>query len=171
MAEALPEATILLVPCGISGVDIDFFRKGVVSSRRDEFPIPPDDQWSGAYDWVLERARLALEEEDAAIRGILFHQGESDTGSPEWVGKVAEMLDDLRADLGFGEEVPFLAGELLQGGCCDSHNPLINELPDSITNAHVISSDGLSGMDEAHFDLQGQRELGQRYADKMLELL
>lgn len=168
LAAAYPNATINLVPCGISGVDIDFFRKGVVSARRADFRIPPDDHWEGAYEWVLERARLAQQEGE--IRGILFHQGESDTGQAVWVDKVEEMVADLRADLGLGE-VPFLAGELLYGGCCDSHNPLLNQLPSRIANAHVISAEGLAGADEAHFDLAGQRELGKRYGEKMLELL
>lgn len=168
LAAAHPRATIGLVPCAISGVDIDFFRKGVTSARRDEFRIPPDNHWTGAYEWVIERARLA--QQSGMIRGIIFHQGESDTGQPVWVDKVEEMVTDLRADLGLGD-VPFIAGELLYGGCCSSHNPIINRLPSQITNAHVISASGLMGSDTAHFDLAGQRELGARYGQKMIDVL
>ncbi len=168
LAAAYPEATIGLVPCAISGVDIDFFRKDVVSARRGEFRIPPDNHWGGAYEWVLERARLA--QKSGVLRGILFHQGESDTGQAAWVGKVQGMVSDLRSDLGLGE-VPFIAGELLYGGCCASHNPLINQLPAQIPNAFAISASGLAGSDTAHFDLAGQRELGARYATKMIEAL
>jgi len=171
LADAYPDRTIGLVPCAIAGVDIDFFRKGVVSRRRDEFPIPPDNHWSGAYEWVIDRARLA--QKDGVIRGIIFHQGESDTGDPAWVGKVREMLTDLRADLGIGD-VPFIAGELLYeeyGGCCYTHNPLINQLPSNMTNTYVVSAQGLAGQDEAHFDLQAQRKLGRRYGRIMIEAL
>lgn len=168
LAAAYPEATIGLVPLAISGVDIDFFRKDVVSARRGEFRIPPDNHWGGAYEWVIERARLA--QESGVIRGIIFHQGESDTGQAAWVGKVKGMVEDLRADLGLGE-VPFIAGELLQGGCCSSHNPIVNQLPGQISNAYVISADGLAGADEAHFDLLGLRELGARYGETMIEAL
>lgn len=168
LAEAFPEATIGLVPVAISGVDIDFFRKDVVSARRSEFKIPPDNHWAGAYEWVLERARLA--QQTGVIRGIIFHQGESDTGQTVWVDKVKGMVTDLRADLGLGD-VPFLAGEVLYTGCCSSHNPIINQLPAQISNTFVISADGLAGQDEAHFDLAGQRELGVRYGNKMVELL
>src|SRR5688572_14886947 len=97
MAEAWPEATIGLVPCAISGVDIDFFRKGVTSQRRSEFQIPPDNARASAYDMVVERARLA--QKDGVIRGILFHQGESDNGNPAWVSKVQRLVGNLRADL------------------------------------------------------------------------
>lgn len=168
LAEAFPDATIGLVPLAISGVDIDFFRKDVVSARRGEFKIPPDNHWGGAYEWVLERARLA--QQTGVIRGIIFHQGESDTGQAVWVDKVKGMVTDLRTDLGIGE-VPFLAGELLYTGCCVSHNPIINQLPAQISNSFVISADGLAGQDEAHFDLTGQREFGARYGNKMVELL
>lgn len=168
LAAAYPEATIGLVPCGISGVDIDMFRKGVVSARRGEFKIPPDNHWEGAYEWVLERARLA--QQTGVIRGIIFHQGESDTGQAAWVDKVKGLVTDLRTDLGIGD-VPFVAGELLYGGCCAAHNPIINQLPDQITNSFVVSAEGLMGTDTAHFDLAGQRELGIRYGNKMLEAL
>lgn len=168
LAAAYPKATIGLVPLGISGVDIDFFRKDVVSARRDEFRIPPDNHWGGAYEWVLERARLA--QQSGEIRGIIFHQGESDTGQAAWVDKVKGMVTDLRTDLGIGD-VPFLAGELLYGGCCASHNPLVNRLPAEITNSFVISAEGLAGADTAHFDLAGQRELGLRYGNQMIDAL
>jgi hypothetical protein len=168
LAAAFPEATIGLVPCAISGVDIDMFRKGIVSARRSEFRIPPDDHWEGAYAWVLERARLA--QQAGTIKGIIFHQGESDNGDIAWLDKVQELVTDLRRDLGLGE-VPFVAGELLYGGCCDAHNPIINMLPSKLSNASVVSAEELLGMDDAHFDLAGQRELGTRYGNAMLEAL
>jgi hypothetical protein len=118
---------------------------------------------------VLERAHLA--QRAGTIRGLLLHQGESDTGDPQWVGKVAGLVADLRADLGLGA-APFVAGELLYGGCCGgAHNPLVAALPGAIPACRVVSARGLAGMDAAHFDLVGQRELGARYATAMLELL
>ncbi|WP_437625296.1 sialate O-acetylesterase [Sorangium sp. So ce1151] len=168
LAEAYPTATIWLVPNAISGVDIDFFRKGVRSSRRGEFRIPPDNHWNGAYEWVIERARLG--QEKGTIRGIIFHQGESDSGQAVWLDKVAGMVSDLRADLGLGE-VPFLAGELLYSGCCSGHNTVVSQIPGRISNSFVISASGLAAMDQYHFDLAGQRTLGKRYGDKMVEAL
>jgi hypothetical protein len=168
MAGAYPEATIGLVPCAIPGVDIDYFRKGVVSRRRAEFAIPPDNRWSGAYDWVVERSRLA--QKTGTVRGILFHQGESDAGDPAWPGKVAGVVESLRRELELGP-VPFVAGELLYGGSCARHNPLIGELVGRLVNAHLVSADGLGGYDEHHFDLAAQRELGKRYATAMLAAL
>jgi len=167
LAVALPNARIGLVPCAIAGVDVDFFRKGVISERRAEFRIPPDDHWSGAYDWVIARARRA--QERGTVRGILFSQGESDSGDPAWVDKVAEIIRDLRADLRLGN-VPFVAAELLHGGACEAHNALVRELPARIPNAHVVSAEGLAGEDRFHFGLEAQRELGRRFARCWLEL-
>lgn len=59
----------------------------------------------------FEKAKEA--QKTGVIRGILFHQGESDAGSQAWVGKAKEVAADLRKDLGLGDSTPFLAGELL----------------------------------------------------------
>jgi len=181
LADALPNASIGLVPDAIAGVDIDIFRKGVVSARRNEFFLPPDNQRNSAYETVIERARLA--QQVGVIRGILFHQGESDaaTGALQqaWPGKVQELVDDIRSDLGLDSAtVPFLAGELLangppQNGCCgNAMNPRINSLPDLIPNAFVVSGAGLGvRTDGLHFDVVGQREFGRRYAQTLLDAL
>jgi hypothetical protein len=181
LAGALPEnVTIGIVGNAISGVDIDFFRKGVRSTRRDTFRIPPDNQKASAYDMIIERAQLA--QQVGVIKGILFHQGESDAGQPnrdQWLGKVQEIVEDLRADLAIGD-VPFLAGELLyadqNGGAGDAMNPLVNMLPSLIPGALVVSAEGLSedasdAQFNLHFGVVAQRELGRRYGQVMLGAL
>jgi hypothetical protein len=181
LADALPNATIGLVPDAIAGVDIDIFRKGVVSQRRSEFFLPPDNQRNSAYETLIERARLA--QQVGVVRGILFHQGESDaaTGALQqaWPGKVQGLVQDIRTDLGLNSaDVPFLAGELLangapQNGCCgNAMNPLVRSLPNLIPNAFVISGSGLGvNTDGLHYNLAGQREFGTRYGQTMLEAL
>ena len=181
LAAALPNATIGLVPDAIAGVDIDILRKGVVSARRSEFFLPPDNQLDSAYPTLIERARLA--QQLGVIRGILFHQGESDaaTGALQqaWPGKVQGLVQDIRSDLGLDSaNVPFLVGELLangppQNGCCGSAmNPRINSLPGLIPNAFVVSGVGLGvNTDGLHYNVAGQREFGRRYAQSMLAAL
>lgn len=170
LADTWTDAQIGLVPNAISGVDIDFFRKGVVSKRRKEFQIPPDNSRDGAYDLMVERAKLA--QQHGRIRGILFHQGESDTGQTVWLDKVAEIVADLRKDLELdAAEVPFIAGELPYEGCCSSHNPIVNQLPQRIPNAHVVSAQGLGMKDRFHFDSAGTREMGKRYAAAFLNAI
>jgi hypothetical protein len=80
------------------------------------------------------------------------------------------MLTDLSLN---ADSVPLLAGELLsaEGNCCSGMNPIIRKLPDIVPTAHIISSEGCTGFDNAHFDSNGYRELGRRYGLEMLTLL
>jgi hypothetical protein len=163
----LPADTrIGLVPLAINGAPIEVFRKGV---PRPGWTLPPDDHWPTGYEWIISRATLA--QEAGVISGILFHQGESDATNAEWPAQVAQLVSDLRSDLGIGEAAPFVAGHLLETGCCADRNALIDQFPDQIPNAWVASSSGLAGYDVYHFDLPGQRELGKRYAEAMSSAL
>lgn len=167
LAEAWPSATIGLVPAAISGAPIALYRKEVVADEREVFELPPSNGWSGGYEMLVARARVA--QASGTIRGILFHQGEADVANREWLAQVAEVVADLRRDLGLSNQVPFIAGELVYDGCCSDHNTVINQLPERVPNAHVVSAAGLTATDEYHFDLAGQRELGKRYADVFLD--
>lgn len=170
VADSMKQDTIALIPCAIPGVDIDFFRKDVVSARRGEFRIPPDNKATGAYPWMIERLKLA--QKKGVIKGILFHQGEADwqtDARKAWPAKVAGIVSDLKKDLGFGD-VPFLVGELRYDGCCGAHNPFVATLAKSVPNGHVISANGLSVTTDAyHFDAAGLREFGKRYAATMVK--
>ena len=172
VAEALPQDTIALIPCAIPGVDISFFSKNVVSSRRKEFRIPPDNHWTGAYPWMVER--LTLAKQKGEIAGILLHQGESDwtdTARKVWVKRVRDIVANLQADVGFGD-VPFVAGELRRDGCCAAHNTYIAELVKSFSKGELVSSQGLSkANDQYHLDAAGNREFGKRYAAAFLKVL
>jgi hypothetical protein len=126
------------------------------------------------YAHLVEMAKLA--QKDGVIKGILLHQGESNTNDKEWPNKVKGIYDNLIKDLNLkAEEVPLLAGELVnadQNGACASMNAIIDELPKTIPNSHVISSKGCTGRpDHLHFNPAGYRKLGKRYAEKMLSLL
>jgi lysophospholipase L1-like esterase len=59
-----------------------------------------------------------------------------------------------------------------QGGTCASMNKIIGTLPQVIPTAHVISSAGCTdSRDNLHFNAEGYRKLGRRYAVTMLSLL
>jgi hypothetical protein len=147
---------IFLVPCALSGQAVSVFSKGTEK-----------------YTWMVNRVKKA--QQMGVVEGMLFHQGESDCGNSGWPAKVKQLVTDLRTDLGLGN-VPFLAGELPRQSACGNHNPLVNQLPGMITNAHVISSEGLN-LDPAdtqwrmHFGHDDTVELGKRYEAKMAELL
>lgn len=150
--------TIRLVPCAISGEKIETFMKGRGSR----------------YDWIIKRAKMA-QEAGGVIEGIIFNQGESNNGQSDWPEKVAQLVSDLKVDLGLGD-IPFIAGELLYSGGCAGHNRLINELPKIIPHCSVVSAKGLV-VDPAdtryrlHFDHDSQVAYGKRYAKKMIKAL
>jgi hypothetical protein len=126
------------------------------------------------YARLVEMGKLA--QKAGVLKGILLHQGESNTNDKEWPNKVKKIYDNLIKDLNLkAEEVPLLAGEVVnadQKGACASMNTIIDELPSTIPNSHVISSKGCASRpDHLHFTPAGYRELGKRYAEEMLPLL
>ena len=127
------------------------------------------------YERLVDMAKLA--QKDGVIKGILLHQGESNTGDRQWPNQVKEVYDNLIQDLNLkAEDVPLLAGEVVnadQKGQCATMNKIIDELPKTIPNAYVISSAGCTAIppDHLHFDPAGYRELGARYGEKLLSLL
>ena len=126
------------------------------------------------YQRLVDMARLA--QKDGVIKGILLHQGCTNNGDPQWPANVKKVYDSLLKDLGLqGQVVPLLVGETVngdRGGICAAHNDIIARMPEVIPGSYVISSSGCTNApDLLHFDAAGYRELGRRYASKMLQLL
>lgn len=125
------------------------------------------------YQHLVEMARVAMR--SGVIKGVLLHQGESNTNDHAWPEKVAKiyrnLLDDLKLD---AAGVPLLAGETVnadQQGAAASVNEIIAQLPKVVPTAHVVSSKGCeSRPDRLHFTPAGYRELGRRYAGTLLAL-
>lgn len=126
------------------------------------------------YARLIEMAKIA--QKDGVIKGILLHQGESNTNDTLWTKKVKLVYDNLLKDLNLkAESTPLLAGEVVhadQAGICASMNKIIATLPETIPNSYVISSSGCpDASDNLHFTAEGYRILGKRYASKMLEIM
>jgi hypothetical protein len=159
--------------CKIELFDKDNFQAYV--STAPKWMIGMINEYDGnPYARLVEMARLALK--DGVIKGILLHQGESNTGDTLWPSKVRIVYNNLIKDLNLNpKKVPLLAGEVVnaaQGGACASMNPIIATLPKTIPNSYVISSAGCKDIpDNLHFTAEGYRILGIRYAVQMLSLL
>lgn len=179
MVENLPEnVRIGVVHVAVGGCKIELFMK----DKREEY-IKTAPDWmlntlkeydNNPYERLIEMAKIA--QKDGVIKGILLHQGESNTGEKEWPEKVKSVYESILADLNLkAEEVPLLAGEVVNsdhGGTCAAMNPIIDTLPQVIKNSVVISSKGLScAADHLHFDAAGYRVLGRRYAVAMLKMM
>jgi hypothetical protein len=169
--------TIGIINVAIGGCDIRLFDKDIYqdynSTYKESWFTSKIEAYEGnPYQYLIDLAKLARK--DGVIKGILLHQGETNTGNASWPSYVKKIYNDMLTDLSLSaDSVPLLAGEVLSadGNCCSSMNSIIDKLPDTIPTAHVISSKGCTGSDNAHFDSEGYRELGRRYAVKMLSLM
>jgi len=179
MVASLPEnIRVGVINVSVAGCKIELFDKDNYQAYASTAPSWMTNiikEYGGnPYAHLVEAAKQAQKE--GVIKGILLHQGESNTNDKEWPAKVKHIYDNLMKDLNLKpESVPLLAGELVnadQKGACASMNSIIAKLPETIPNAHVISSSGCtSNPDHLHFNAAGYREFGKRYAVKMLSLL
>ena len=126
------------------------------------------------YGRLVALAKKA--QQDGVIKGILMHQGETNTGDPKWAGMVKQVYENLCGDLQLKpEEVNLYVGNIVQAGgkgVCYGCKKQIDELPQTIHTCQVISSDDCSnGPDRLHFDAAGYRELGCRYGEAVARQL
>ena len=144
-----------------------FSIRGTDDPELDGIPMP------SFYDEAVRRAKIAMEHGE--LKAIIWHQGCSDSGPrtvQTYLDRLEGFVSDLRSDLGVGEEVPFIAGEIPY---CYSgsrfFNPMIRNIEEHIPNSAWVSAEGCGGnADSLHFSRQGQMLLGQRYAEKYLSM-
>ena len=167
-----------VINVAIGGCKIELFDKdnyqSYVSTAPDWLKNMVREYDGNPYARLVEMAKIA--QKDGVIKGILMHQGESNTNDTIWPKKVKGVYDNLLKDLNLNlNSVPLLAGEMVnadQGGACASMNKIIATLPNVIPNSYVIPSSGCTGIpDHLHFTADGYRELGKRYAEQMLSIL
>ena len=178
MAAHLPKnIKVGVVNVAVAGCKIELFEKESFQTYASTAP-----QWmaniiktydGNPYSYLVEMAKLA--QKKGVIKGILLHQGESNTNDSTWTFKVKGVYNNLIKDLHLNSKsVPLLAGEVVnadQNGACASMNKIIATLPDVIPNSYVISAEGLPGKDQFHFTTESNREIGRRYAEKMLRTI
>ncbi len=180
MVENLPDSiSIGVINVAVGGCDIRLFDKNMhqqyTSTYSASWYTDKIKAYNGnPYEHLLNLAKLA--QKDGVIKGILLHQGETNTGNIDWPNYVDTIYKNLLLDLSLKPDaVPLLAGEVVhedQGGTCASMNQIIRGLPVTIPTAHVISSSGCPDKsDNVHFNAEGYRMLGRRYATKMLFLM
>ena len=179
LVENLPtKIKVGVINVAVGGCKIELFDKAIYQSYVESSPSWLKNmvkEYDGnPYARLVEMAKIA--QKSGVIKGILLHQGESNTNDTLWTKKVKLVYDNLMKDLNLNpKKVPLLAGEVVntdQGGICASMNTIIATLPTVIPNSFVIPSNGcISAQDHLHFTAEGYRELGRRYAAQMLLVL
>jgi len=179
MVATLPkDVRVGVINVSVAGCKIELFDKDNFQDYAAKAPAWMTNiikEYNGnPYGHLVEMAKLA--QKTGVIKGILLHQGESNTGDSLWPQKVKTIYNNLLKDLNLdAKSVPLLAGELVnedQGGTCASMNKIIATLPQVVPTARVISSAGCTdSRDNLHFNAEGYRKLGKRYAITMLSLM
>ena len=186
MVKELPDSIkIAVANIAIGGQSIDLFDKDRnkayvqnAKNKGDTWWIQYLDEYGGdLYKRIVEMGKIAKEK--GVIKGFLFHQGEADYQMNDWPKRVKKVYDDLIKDLGLDStKVPILVGELATtaaGGDLGWRNSAVAEAASLIPNGHLISAEGCPALKEPnytlHFTRKGYETFGERYAEKMLELL
>lgn len=184
MADNAPEnVTIGLVGAAYGGAPIEYFLPQCGADCPTPFadtPGAPNNGNDGGYVWLIDLAKKA--QQDGVIKGIIFHQGESNGNKNPggWTQNVKVLVDSIRSDLDLGvEETPFIAGELPYDACCAGFNSNVNQIPGVVDNSYVVSAGPENGASLAvytepngqvyHWDSSAVRIMGKRYADEMMK--
>jgi acetyl esterase/lipase len=166
MAEAEPGVTIGLIPCAVGGSPLASWQPKAVDEATKSTP----------YDTAIRRAKEAMK--DGTLKGILWHQGESDSTeklAAKYGNTLEQTLGRMRDELG-GPNICIVVGEL--GEHTLAKNPwaavVNNELKHfglRFDRCASVTTAGLKDKgDQTHFDSASARELGRRYATAMLRL-
>jgi hypothetical protein len=156
-----PGVTVGFIPAACGGSPISSWAPGQYFDQTHSHP----------YDDALARTRRALE--FGTLRGILWHQGESDSTpelAPHYEAALTTLVGRLRGELG-AQRVPLVIGQLGQFAAVPWNEPTRavdaahRQVAASIPLAAFVSSDGLtSNPDNIHFNAASLREFGRRYA-------
>jgi hypothetical protein len=166
-AASAPDVVIGLIPCAVGGSPLSAWQPGFYYQPTQSHP----------WDDAIRRAKLALTA--GTLKGILWHQGESDSNreqAPVYAAKLSELIARLRAELA-APTVPFIAGQLgrFEGSPWSEFKIQVDQahrdLPGKVPHTAFVRSDGLKDKgDKTHFDSDSYREFGKRYAEAYLTL-
>ncbi|MBO9620302.1 MAG: sialate O-acetylesterase [Niabella sp.] len=161
--------TVGLLPLAFGGAGIDQLKKGT--------PV---------YDDFLKK--LAVAQKSGVIKGLLWHQGESDTVDEEkadsYAQKLFQLIQDVRKDVG-NPELPVVVGNLAEFyGTSKEHNQpdrvarinkvrqALRSVPLKIPNTAFVETTGCTSIDQhyVHFDRSSYIVLGKRYFEAFSKL-
>jgi len=163
LTKKYPESKIGLVPCAFGGTPLSRW-------------IPGAD----LYENAVATTKQALS--GGALKGILWHQGESDASdqndSSTYGQRFSGMIAGLREEFS-AHDVPVITGELgeflTQHEGCEYFtvvNDTFNGLVETLSLYRCASSAGLKAKeDNVHFDAASLREFGRRYAVEYMSIL
>jgi len=157
---------IVLIPCAVGGSSIDQWLND--SSHRN------------VKLYSNFKSRITYAKSLGTIKGILWHQGESDAHLkklPVYQAQLEKLIEKFRKDIG-NDRLPILLGELgdyaepeERNSNWKTMNQILYNTTENDENLILVSSKGLQcNPDKIHFNAEAQRDLGKRYAKQFLIL-
>ena len=165
-----PGVVVGLIPMAWGGRSIEQLGKG-----------------SGIYSDAIRHTKAAMQA--GTLKGVLWHQGESDTveqtRTDAYEKKLHRLIEDVREDLG-NSRLPFLVGNLAEfyGTGLDHKAPdrvaridkikeILRSLPKKVPHTGFVESTGCSPAARAkvHFDRKSCVLLGKRYAKVYADMI
>jgi len=158
--------TIAMVPCAVGGSSV--------------FQWLNDEQHRGVNLLGNFREKVHLAQNKGVIKGVLWHQGESNANAPdlpEYKDALTQLFSLFREYIR-NDEIPIIMGELGKFAIPEEKaerfeevNKIIREIASEYDHVFYVPSDGLNHLgDNLHFNSAAQRELGKRYARKYIEI-
>jgi hypothetical protein len=170
LVDSLPEnIKIGIINVAVAGCAIEMFDKdkyqSYLTNQADWLKAIVTTYGGNPYARLVEMGKAA--QKDGVIKGFLLHQGESGSSTGQWANEVKLIYNNLITDLGLNaSKTPLLAGDLVNS------STMVKNLPTTLQNSYVVSSQGLGNRgDGMHFNTQGYRDFGKRYADTMFTIL
>jgi hypothetical protein len=151
------EVKIGLVPCAVGGTSINKWKIGAYDRQTHTHP----------YDDAIARIKQAMQ--SGVIKGVIWHQGESDQNNVgDYLPKLQELIRNIRS-LVQNPNLPFVVGELGQyNDAYHAMNVEIRKVKTQVPVTAVVSTKGLKDIgDHTHFDSASATKLGKRYAKAM----
>ncbi len=172
--------------CGLS------FAKRIISEVPDSICIlliPTAIGGSSTSQWLgdsLKRGvhllknfteKVEIGKKFGIVKGILWHQGEADANEkdfPLFIERIGKLFEKFRIIVG-DKNLPIILGEL--GSYSGNEywikvNEKIHHYSESDKNSKVIYTGDLKEKgDKEHFNSEGQRIMGQRFADSFLAFI
>jgi Carbohydrate esterase, sialic acid-specific acetylesterase len=156
---ALPDSvTVLLVPLAVGGSSIQQWLG--------------DSIFRGVKLLTNAKEKIELAQKIGTIKGILWHQGESNAGNEQEIAqhltRLTALVDTFRRITAV-QNLPFLIGEL---GSFSKRSDLFNGLNQQLSaftkidshSALIKTADLKDKGDALHFNADGQRQMGVRFA-------
>ncbi|MBM1107268.1 sialate O-acetylesterase [Aurantibacter crassamenti] len=177
------ESQLTGLDCGVS------FGKTILENNNEDYVLllPTAVGGSSIQQWIKDsihrdvpllsnfKEKVSIGKKYGTIKGILWHQGESDTSNElnikEYSNRLSYLFNEFRTIVG-NNQLPIILGEL--GGYSKDNeswqkiNSAIHSYTqkDSLTS-FITTQDLEHKGDYIHFNANGQREMGKRYAQKM----